>query len=262
MADLPVRSSRLAPAPGWRYPVDPAPRQAAVSSRPLSGAHIIDAPFVCPVRRIAPRSTLCQRVYGIAGAFAALQAAALRDCLARGDHDLARRFFRPAAKPVGTAWKLAAGENIALPQVEGPRPLPVRIINAYIYRYQAASEHRHRLHRTVLQGRRPAPPADPPALPADGAADSGGQPAPAPRSAYRTTPSAAQTTADAAGARRLDPQRSKGSSQPDLRRTQPRPSEASMPQAAAFRPHLNRDPAGIGTIGGRGYRCPTCCPRM
>jgi 2-polyprenyl-6-methoxyphenol hydroxylase-like FAD-dependent oxidoreductase len=80
-------------------------------------------------------------VYAQGMSVAALQAAALRDCLTRGDHDLARRFFRASAKPVGNAWKLAVGADLALPEVEGPRPWPVRVIGAYIDRYQAAAEH-------------------------------------------------------------------------------------------------------------------------
>ena len=79
-------------------------------------------------------------VYAQGMSVAALQAVALREALASGDQDLARRFFRAAAKPVGAAWQLAAGGDLALPVVPGPRPLPVRVINAYVNRYQTAAE--------------------------------------------------------------------------------------------------------------------------
>ena len=79
-------------------------------------------------------------VYALGMSVAALQAAALQDSLAGGDRDLARRFFRAAAKPVGVAWQLTVGADLALPQVQGPRPLPLRVINAYVNRVQIAAE--------------------------------------------------------------------------------------------------------------------------
>jgi 2-polyprenyl-6-methoxyphenol hydroxylase-like FAD-dependent oxidoreductase len=78
--------------------------------------------------------------YGQGMSVAALQALALRDALADGDHDLARRFFRAAAKPIDVAWQLAVGGDLALPEVEGPRPLPVRIMNAYMGRLLNATK--------------------------------------------------------------------------------------------------------------------------
>ncbi|HEY1968655.1 MAG TPA: 2-polyprenyl-6-methoxyphenol hydroxylase-like oxidoreductase [Pseudonocardia sp.] len=80
-------------------------------------------------------------LYGQGMSVAALQALALRDTLAEGDHDLARRFFRAAAKPIDLAWQMAVGGDLALPEVQGPRPLPVRVSNAYIDRVLTAAEH-------------------------------------------------------------------------------------------------------------------------
>jgi 2-polyprenyl-6-methoxyphenol hydroxylase-like FAD-dependent oxidoreductase len=79
--------------------------------------------------------------YGLGMSVAALQAVALREALAGGDRDLARRFFRAAAKPVGVAWQMTVGADLSLPQVQGPRPLPVRVVNAYAKRVQIAAEH-------------------------------------------------------------------------------------------------------------------------
>jgi hypothetical protein len=85
--------------------------------------------------------------YALGMSVAALQAVALRDSLASDDGDLARRFFSAAAKPIDMAWQLTVGSDLALPQAQGPRPLPARIINAYVNRVLTAAE----LDRTVAE---------------------------------------------------------------------------------------------------------------
>jgi 2-polyprenyl-6-methoxyphenol hydroxylase-like FAD-dependent oxidoreductase len=79
-------------------------------------------------------------IYGQGMTVAALDALALRDCLQRGEHDLSRRFFRSSAKVVGVAWQMAAGSDLAFPEVEGPRSRSMRLTNLYTERVLAAAE--------------------------------------------------------------------------------------------------------------------------
>lgn len=79
-------------------------------------------------------------IYGQGMTVAALQARALHQCLRSGANELARRFFRAAAKPVGVAWKFAVGGDLNLPEVEGPRQLSMRLTSRYVDRVQTAVE--------------------------------------------------------------------------------------------------------------------------
>jgi 2-polyprenyl-6-methoxyphenol hydroxylase-like FAD-dependent oxidoreductase len=79
-------------------------------------------------------------IYGQGMTVAALQAQALHQCLGRGADGLARRYFRAAAKPIGVAWQFAVGGDLNLPEVQGARPLSLRLINRYVDRLQTAAE--------------------------------------------------------------------------------------------------------------------------
>jgi 2-polyprenyl-6-methoxyphenol hydroxylase-like FAD-dependent oxidoreductase len=80
-------------------------------------------------------------VYGQGMTVAALQAEALGKCLAAGEDNLARRFYRAAARIVAPVWQLNAGGDLALPEIEGHRPLSLRLINRYVARLQGIAEH-------------------------------------------------------------------------------------------------------------------------
>ncbi|HTI75203.1 MAG TPA: FAD-dependent monooxygenase [Mycobacterium sp.] len=79
-------------------------------------------------------------IYGQGMTVAAVEALVLRDCLRRGDRNLPRRFFRSSAKTIRIAWQSAAGSDLALPEVEGAVPLPMRLSNAYLDRVMSAAE--------------------------------------------------------------------------------------------------------------------------
>jgi pimeloyl-ACP methyl ester carboxylesterase/2-polyprenyl-6-methoxyphenol hydroxylase-like FAD-dependent oxidoreductase len=78
--------------------------------------------------------------YGQGMTVAAAQAVALRNCLERGERDLARRFFRAASVPVDHAWELSVGADLALPEVAGTQSARVRLVNAYLRRLRARAE--------------------------------------------------------------------------------------------------------------------------
>jgi 2-polyprenyl-6-methoxyphenol hydroxylase-like FAD-dependent oxidoreductase len=80
-------------------------------------------------------------IYAQGMTVAALEALALRDCLSDGTTELSRRFFRAAAEPIRQAWRLAAGGDLALPEIDGAQSLPKRMFNAYVDRIMTAAEY-------------------------------------------------------------------------------------------------------------------------
>ena len=71
-------------------------------------------------------------VYGQGMTLAALEAAALRKCLRGGGTDLPRRYFRASAKPIGVAWQMAAGSDLAIPGVTGRRSRSMHITSRLV----------------------------------------------------------------------------------------------------------------------------------
>jgi 2-polyprenyl-6-methoxyphenol hydroxylase-like FAD-dependent oxidoreductase len=79
-------------------------------------------------------------IYGQGMTLAALEAAALRECLRDGAADLPRRYFRASAKPIGVAWQMVASSDLAFPEVAGRRSRWMRIATRLVDWAMAASE--------------------------------------------------------------------------------------------------------------------------
>ena len=148
---------------GDHPPIDPAEFEAFAATlvfpditQALQGAQPLDDPvairFPASVRRRYERlrrfpqqllvtgDAVCSfnPVYGQGMTVAALEALALRSLLAGGVSQ-PRRYFRDIARLVDVAWDMAVGGDLAFPQVPGPRPAKVRLVNAYLARLQAAA---------------------------------------------------------------------------------------------------------------------------
>lgn len=80
-------------------------------------------------------------VYTQGMSVAAMESAALDDCLRQGEVQLAARFFKQVAEIVNVAWSLAAESDLRLPEVEGQRGLMLRFTNWYMKKLNQAAEH-------------------------------------------------------------------------------------------------------------------------
>ena len=90
-------------------------------------------------------------VYGQGMTVAAQEAVIQRECLRRGNADLAKRFFRAAATTIDTPWDIAVGNDLRLPRVQGARPAKVRLINWYVGKLHQAARTDARLSDAFLQ---------------------------------------------------------------------------------------------------------------
>ena len=90
-------------------------------------------------------------VYGQGMTVAATEAMILRRLLARHAVPDARRYFRAIVAAIDVPWDIAAGADLAFPQVPGKRPAKVRLVNAYMPRLHAAAAHDEALAASLVR---------------------------------------------------------------------------------------------------------------
>jgi 2-polyprenyl-6-methoxyphenol hydroxylase-like FAD-dependent oxidoreductase len=134
----------LAP-PGWADALAAAhwPERPAVHRFPYSVRRRYERLRRVPEGLVVVGDGLCSfnPLYGQGMTIAALQALALRDCLAAGDDDLSRRFFRAAARTVDLGWRLSVATDLGFPAVPGRRPVWTGAARAATDAILAAAEH-------------------------------------------------------------------------------------------------------------------------
>jgi hypothetical protein len=80
-------------------------------------------------------------VYGQGMSVAALEAVELDKALRGGSTNLARRFFAQIARIVDVPWGIAAGNDLRMPGVTGPRTTMMRFLNWYVAKVHLAAQH-------------------------------------------------------------------------------------------------------------------------
>ena len=121
--DLVKDREPIGPIASYRFPANRRCHYDKLAEFP--GGYLITGDAVCSFNPL----------YGQGMSVAISEAHALDRCLAAaGDGDLARRFFREAARIVESPWAIATGEDYRYPQVEGRRPPGFGIVSRYMAR--------------------------------------------------------------------------------------------------------------------------------
>lgn len=90
-------------------------------------------------------------VYGQGMSVAAVEAMTVRRHLYAGRELSPQKILRDMARAIDVPWNMAAGGDLAFPEVAGKRNAKVRLGNAYIPRLHAAAAHDARLAVTFLR---------------------------------------------------------------------------------------------------------------
>jgi 2-polyprenyl-6-methoxyphenol hydroxylase-like FAD-dependent oxidoreductase len=90
-------------------------------------------------------------IYGQGMTTATSEAALLDECLRAGAAGLARRFFRRAGRLLDSPWSIAAGSDLAYPEVEGRRRPAMRLVGVYLNQLLLAAQRDLVLNLTFQQ---------------------------------------------------------------------------------------------------------------
>jgi 2-polyprenyl-6-methoxyphenol hydroxylase-like FAD-dependent oxidoreductase len=105
-----------------------------------------------PEGYVALGDSLCcfNPAYGQGMTTAAMTALWLRTCLSRGSAGLTRRYFKGVARIIDVPWDITVGNDLRFPEVVGPRPARLRILNAYMAKLFRAGSRDPEVGRTFL----------------------------------------------------------------------------------------------------------------
>ncbi|SCL53278.1 2-polyprenyl-6-methoxyphenol hydroxylase [Micromonospora eburnea] len=108
-----------------------------------------------PAGYVALGDTVCSfnPIYGQGMTAATLEALALGrslDKFGNTSAEMARHYYRAAAKVLETPWRMATGGDFAYPETSGPKPLGTGLVNRYAREAFLASHVSPKVHRVLL----------------------------------------------------------------------------------------------------------------